>query len=47
MWKVLATTALLITLTACETPSVKNRPGDELLLFKWDVLVHIKFNIGI
>ncbi|MDA9582052.1 CAP domain-containing protein [Amylibacter sp.] len=28
MWKVLSTTALLIVLAACETPSVKNRPGD-------------------
>ena len=34
MWKVLATTALLITLTACETPSVKNRPGDGTVIIQ-------------
>ena len=34
MWKVLVTTALLIVLTACETPSVKNRPGDGTVIIQ-------------
>ena len=34
MWKVLTTTILLIVLTACETPSVKNRPGDGTVIIQ-------------
>lgn len=34
MWKVLLTTALLIVLAACETPSVKNRPGDGTVIIQ-------------
>mgnify|MGYP000125926953 FL=1 len=34
MWKVLSTTALLIVLAACETPSVKNRPGDGTVIIQ-------------